>query len=492
MTSIFSASPGRGQWLIRADFSDEEVWRQVGAAAAVNENEWPPRTAAETFEVVDDPRFAGLTADGLIALEPFAYDVFFIVDDITISHPDRPILTVDLHGEVGRTFRLIPAEVQLFAPNMIIANLAFADFADMADPDGVFRGFGLDPKTPINTTGPITSAAEAATAVQALRFRAARPGLSHDDRQRVAHEAVRLCTVLNQDHPEDAWSALLVADELGHPQLVADNAVPLARRFMASSPVSALVVFAVAARSRDDITTATADHEVRRLLRTLDPVSVVPALRERFSDHDPADVINLAGWLERHGIDRHRPGGEECALLLLRLIADTDDPEAKPAALLRLAQMQRWREPPAAQAALEAAVAAGHAEYSPQAAFDLAELLRGVDTAGAQAALRLAIASSHARVSASATVTLGQWLWEARDFDGAERAFRAALASGDSYAAHPSRHWLEELLAQGRDSVTARGRLHRGARPEHDVYAAVDFPWSPAEDPVPPADAGRN
>jgi hypothetical protein len=46
-----------------------------------------------------------------------------------------------LNGQVGRTFRSIPSEVEPIVANLSIANMDFGEFADSADPDGIFRGF---------------------------------------------------------------------------------------------------------------------------------------------------------------------------------------------------------------------------------------------------------------------------------------------------------------------------------------------------------------
>ena len=57
---------------------------------------------------------------------------------------DQTVLFVDLNepnGQVGRTFRSIPSEVEAIVANLSLANMDFAEFADNIDPDGIFRGF---------------------------------------------------------------------------------------------------------------------------------------------------------------------------------------------------------------------------------------------------------------------------------------------------------------------------------------------------------------
>jgi len=67
----------------------------------------------------------------------------FMIDHIALSQPDYPILVVDLYTELGRTFRVIPAEMWGIENNLSIANMDFEEFADAVDSDGVFRGFPL-------------------------------------------------------------------------------------------------------------------------------------------------------------------------------------------------------------------------------------------------------------------------------------------------------------------------------------------------------------
>jgi hypothetical protein len=55
---------------------------------------------------------------------------------------DQTVLFVDfseLNGQVLRTFRSIPSEVELIVANLSLANMDFA--ADNTNPDGIFCGF---------------------------------------------------------------------------------------------------------------------------------------------------------------------------------------------------------------------------------------------------------------------------------------------------------------------------------------------------------------
>jgi len=130
-------------WLIRTDFTDQLGWEEVARVLGVSQFE--PADDDASFAVVDDPEFTGMTPAGLLALEPYQYGSYFLFDHVTVTHPERPLLAVDVHDDPGRTFRLIPSEVEDFAANMLIANMDFADFGDSVDSDGIFRGFDSGP-----------------------------------------------------------------------------------------------------------------------------------------------------------------------------------------------------------------------------------------------------------------------------------------------------------------------------------------------------------
>ena len=97
---------------------------------------------------MDDLEFDRLTPEGLLDLDPCPTETVFLVDPVTTSHPERPILAVDVSDEPGRSFRLVPAQVRAFSENMLMGNMDFADFADGIDEDGISRGFDAEPWTP--------------------------------------------------------------------------------------------------------------------------------------------------------------------------------------------------------------------------------------------------------------------------------------------------------------------------------------------------------
>jgi len=124
--------------VLRTDFSDEKARGAI--CAAIRE---PVAEFRAFVDLVTDPEYDGITAEQLLLLIPQGWDhtFIFIVDRIALSHPEHPILVVDLYTEPGRTFRVIPSSMWGVENNLSLANMDFAEFADAADQDGVFRGF---------------------------------------------------------------------------------------------------------------------------------------------------------------------------------------------------------------------------------------------------------------------------------------------------------------------------------------------------------------
>lgn len=138
--------------VIRTDFAHEDEWIRIQAAIC------EPQTD-EGFEAyvefVDDRTYEGVTAAGLLRIVPDDSDATFafLVDTKALTHPDRPILVVNLHDWVeglepegegpryGTTFRVVPSEMWSVQNNLSLANMDWAEFADNVDDDGIFRGF---------------------------------------------------------------------------------------------------------------------------------------------------------------------------------------------------------------------------------------------------------------------------------------------------------------------------------------------------------------
>ena len=124
--------------VLRTDFSNPAAWDAI--CAAIRE---PVGEFQAYVEFLSDPEYDGATAEQVLAALPEDYNhtFLFIADQVTLAHADGPVLVLDLDQERGRTFRVIPSEMWAVENNLSIANMDFEEFADAADPDGIFRGF---------------------------------------------------------------------------------------------------------------------------------------------------------------------------------------------------------------------------------------------------------------------------------------------------------------------------------------------------------------
>jgi hypothetical protein len=125
--------------VVRTDFADDASWREVVTAVEAPTDEG----FTATIDICEDRAFAGLTPAQLIEHLPNGHKhrVLFVVDAVTVRHPEHPLVAVDLRDEPGREFRLIPSRVQSLGDNMNLANMWFHEFANHSGADGVFRGF---------------------------------------------------------------------------------------------------------------------------------------------------------------------------------------------------------------------------------------------------------------------------------------------------------------------------------------------------------------
>jgi hypothetical protein len=124
--------------VVRTDFSDDAAWKQVCARI-----EEPVDDFRAYVSFLDDHRFANLATEILLALvsEDSDHSFFFVVDSLTVSSPEHPILAVDCLDQPGRTFRVVPREMWSVENNLSLSNMGFEEFAESVDEDGVFRGF---------------------------------------------------------------------------------------------------------------------------------------------------------------------------------------------------------------------------------------------------------------------------------------------------------------------------------------------------------------
>ncbi len=136
--------------MIRTDFTDDAAWSQVCAAAGSGVHaQGPDGLFRAHLDCIDDAEFDGLTIEQLLTRPPGGADLdhVFLADRETITHPDHPILAVDLVAQPGRSFRMVPSEMQAVENDLSIANMDFAELADFVEADetgrtdGIFRGF---------------------------------------------------------------------------------------------------------------------------------------------------------------------------------------------------------------------------------------------------------------------------------------------------------------------------------------------------------------
>lgn len=130
--------------VVRGDFRDDGLWEQLKYEILSPTDEG----FGASVEFVEDRALAGLGEADIAARYPRAYPdryqhpVLFVVDALTVSMPEHPLLVVNLNerDEAG-PFRTLPRQVQGIENNLSIANMDYFEFARAVDPDGVFRGF---------------------------------------------------------------------------------------------------------------------------------------------------------------------------------------------------------------------------------------------------------------------------------------------------------------------------------------------------------------
>lgn len=129
--------------LIRADFSNDEIWDEV----KIDAERVTPEGFQAWLSLLEDRSLASLSEEEIEDQMPrdfpsgYQHPVVFVVDSVAVSDPERPILVISTHQERPGRFRCLPSAVQAIQNNLSLANLDFADFAGAVDPSGVFRGF---------------------------------------------------------------------------------------------------------------------------------------------------------------------------------------------------------------------------------------------------------------------------------------------------------------------------------------------------------------
>jgi hypothetical protein len=124
--------------VVRTDFSDEAAWAHLR-----NEIETHFGDSRDYVSFVSDQAFEGFDIDTLTSLgqrHPY-WSCLFVVDRVSLTDVEHPILVLDLGEETGRAFRVIPSQMKSLSDNLAIANMDFYEFAESVDADGAFRGF---------------------------------------------------------------------------------------------------------------------------------------------------------------------------------------------------------------------------------------------------------------------------------------------------------------------------------------------------------------
>ncbi len=129
---------GENTLVLRTDFSDDAAWKSLCTNIQNPDDEF-----GASVDFVSHPKYDGLSVAQIHSLfskdSPLSFA--FIIDRIALSHPDRPILVINLHDKSGRTFRVIPSELGNVENNLSLGNMGFDEFANAVDKEGIFRGF---------------------------------------------------------------------------------------------------------------------------------------------------------------------------------------------------------------------------------------------------------------------------------------------------------------------------------------------------------------
>jgi hypothetical protein len=127
--------------VIRTDFSDDTVWRDIQHVAKAPVG---PEAFVAYLEYLSERLYEGTTSGQLLLLRgEYRHSFLVVADSTTMRDAHHPLLIIDLFTDPGRTFRAAPEALQSIENNLSTANLDFADFAEAAaaEPDEIFRDF---------------------------------------------------------------------------------------------------------------------------------------------------------------------------------------------------------------------------------------------------------------------------------------------------------------------------------------------------------------
>lgn len=129
--------------LVRIDYSSDLIWHGVLAEAQrVSPDSFGGYDFVARVEVFDDPKLKGASASQLARQaaeenEDIALCVF--ADAITMMHPERPLLCIDLIDFTE--LRVVPSQLQSIEEQPLCGRRRDGTVAVAADEDGIFRGF---------------------------------------------------------------------------------------------------------------------------------------------------------------------------------------------------------------------------------------------------------------------------------------------------------------------------------------------------------------
>ncbi len=129
--------------VLRTDFTDQAAWVEICA-----EIRKPVGTLhfLAYLDFLNDVEYADITKKQLLNSLPSDYNHSFIIvaDRKAMTHPEHPLLIIDLLKESAPEFRAVPSQIQSIQNNLSIANMDFKEFTDATDEDGIFRRFPGD------------------------------------------------------------------------------------------------------------------------------------------------------------------------------------------------------------------------------------------------------------------------------------------------------------------------------------------------------------
>ena len=124
-----------GPVVIRTSFGDEPAWRAFCETIKALFEDEP--------HFISDAKLDSKSPGDLLEELPTeaSHNCIYIADEQTLNSAEPLVLVMDIFTEPGRTFRVVPAEMNAVQSNLWISNMDFEEFGDAVESDGVFRGF---------------------------------------------------------------------------------------------------------------------------------------------------------------------------------------------------------------------------------------------------------------------------------------------------------------------------------------------------------------